>query len=424
MQLPRELRCYTRDVAVFAQQLVSPLWAARFFVLLAHADLLTCRIDGCKTKLSGISVILCISDHQRFNIVDKVKEKRVDDWGVMNALSVDVEELSLDLPLAKKRVPVCDIPMKNTFKLPAFLAHPSDCSKFCCQYRNYQELAVMKTHLEALLSTYTNESSREIQEYFEGALHLVEAFKKRTNNPDHFWEIHSIILLDYANIFLEADQTKSSKKINSELLVLLSKKRLSNIYLYHAAVEQKSNILWNFTPTNEFVVKSDEEDEEVTETTESPPKTPETKQSEVKIDKNSNPSPPPLPHLYAKKKLHFDLSEDSVKTPIRTPHLAVPSIKIYAAETETAKKKRPATATKAKTGTKNTQTTDCTPCDRVKAEKLRSKTKLLTEKIKKEVKEEGVSTRARKNLMGELAASNEEKSGTKKGGTTRKTSRN
>lgn len=419
MLLPRELRCYTRDMAVLARKLASPLWAARFLVLLAHSDLLCSRIDDCRTKLLRISTILCISDHQRVPLVNMVKEKGESDWGTMNVLCNDIEELSLDLP-PTKRVPACDIPLKTTFKFPAFLGHSNDCSKFCCQYLNYQELAVMQAHLEALVSTYTNESSCDIQEYFEGALHLVETFEKRTKTPDHFWEIHSTILLDYGNLFLASDQRKPAEKINSELLALVSRKKLSNVYLYQAAVMQKGDISWEFTLINEFVVKSDEEDDEVAETTGSPPKTPVMKQSKVQIERNSSPSPLPLPQVYAKKKLHFGLSVATVNT----PELAVPTIKIYPAEAETARKKRPPTTTKAKTSTKNMPVMESTPCDSAKVEKLRSKTKLLTERIKKDAKEVGVGTRARKNLMGELAASSEQNNATKKEATTRKSSRN
>lgn len=404
MLLPREVRCYLREVAVLAQQLVSPLWATRFLILLAHADLLTCRNSDCKTKIFGISTILCIPQH------DRMEERKGDgDVKIMNSLCDELEELSLDLQQPRGS-PTFDTVVKPTFQYPKCFGHKSDCNKFCCQLHSYQELIAMKAHLDAVFSIQNNSSSNEIQKYFDGALCLVKNFEKRSRN---FWQIHSNIFLDYGNLFLATHQKKTAEKINNELLEIIYNKRYSDIYLYNAAKKQKSDIAWNYTPSNQFVVKidcnNDDDGEEVVEANAISPKTPEMKVSKVKIEKSITPSNSPLPQYHYVKKLNFNISED---TPIKTQYLTVSSTKIHAPEIGTVKKKRPATTTKFKNTSEATSSlaVERTPADSVKAEKLRAKTKLLTEKIKKGAKDDGGRS-IRKNLTSELGAtSSKEKS--------------
>lgn len=424
LHLPREVRCYTREVAVLSQQLASPLRAAHFLVILAYADLLTCRDADSRAKLFGISTILCIPKEQSVSETIQIENKD----NVM-VLVNEMEELSLDLPVPRQAPASPTVSVRSTFKLPPFLGHSKTCNKFCCKYLEYQQLTVMQSHLEALISIYSNNSSREIQEYFEGALYLLKSFAKRANNCDAFWEIHANILLDYANILLKGGQKKYAEKINNELLVLVRNKKLSNIYLFNAAHVQKLDIIWNYKLQNESMAADD--DEEISQTIGTPPKTPEKNVNEVKITCNESPSLPPLPYMRARKKLNLNpeaasTSTAKAKTPIKTPEMAVPSIKVYAAEIETTKKKKSVTAIKAKTReTKNSGLENNTPCDNAKIEKLRSKTKLLTDRIKKDVSE----TKVRKNLMSELTASEstvktEKEVIPKKGVSTRKNSRN
>lgn len=429
LYLPREVRCYTRDVAVLSQQLVSPLRAARFLVVLAHADLLSCRIDGCRSKILGISTILCLPKQQYEVIKDINAEKTKEDLEIVHVLSNELEELSLDLPLPKKNRN-SPITVKDTFKLPVFLGHPRDCVKYCCNCLEYQELTVMQAHLEALVSLYINDSSTEVQEYFEGSLCLLRNFYKRGRKPEVFWEIHANILLDYGNILLKAGQRKYAERINTELVNIASNKKLSNLYLYNAAQLQKLNIVWNPITNND--ITRDEEEDEITTINGALPKTPELKVSTITVTHSLSPNQlPSVTQVYSKRKLFFTITPESgssnpikAKTPVKTP----PTIKIYPAEVETTKKKRPTTVkAKNKEVKSSILAVESTSSD-VKAEKLRSKTKLLTERIKKEVKVEN-STRARKNLASELATSAsttkpEGNETARKGVVTRKSSRN
>lgn len=353
-----------------------------------------------------------------------VEEKKHEfDLEVVDVLANELNELCLGSSLPKKPSE-CELSIKNMFKFPAFVGHSNGCDKFCCNSIEYQELAAIQTHLEAWISIYTSDSSREILKYFEGSLNLVKGFAKRAKKSDAFWEIHSNILLDYGNILLKADQKQYAEKINRELLDLVSKKQLSNTYLFGAAQLQRLNLICDYLPANNVSVTVEEE-----ETTEigTPPKTPESKISHVKIEQNTSPTLPPLPYAQARKKLTFKITEGTTcaaKTPLKTPEMKVPVPAM--AETESVRKRRPATATKAK-GKNVLGLENVTPCDRAKTDRLRSKTRLLTDKIKRETKTEEAgassSNRVRKNLMSELTALNSEDV-TKKGVITRKASRN
>lgn len=435
LHLPREVRCYTRDVAVLSQQLVSPLRAARFLVVLAHADLLSCRVDSCKSKIFGIATILCLPKQQFEPIIDTDIKKKKKDLEIIDMLSNELVELSLDLPLPKKS-PNSPVAIKDTFKFPSFLEHPQACDKYCCNCLEYQELTVMQAHLEGLISLYTHDSSSELQEYFEGALRLLTIFEKRGKDANRFCEIHANVLLDYGNILLKAGQVKYAERINKELLSIVSKKNFSNLYLFNAAQLQKLNVNWNVVSGRNEVTNETEEDE-VVATDGTPPKTPEFKFSSVVIVRTPCTNLPSVSHTYSKKKLVFTTTEEATsikaaksKTPVRTPKINQPSIKIYPAEAETARKKRPATMNKIKSKEPNSNAVavESAVID-FNSEKLRSKTKLLTAKIKKEAQEEKKSTRVRKNLMSELATSNsttaaEGRVTERKGVTTRKSSRN
>lgn len=425
LHLPREVRCYAREVAVLSQQLVSPLRAARFLVVLAHADLLTCRIDECRSKILGIATILCLPK-QQFDVEEDVNAgKKKEELDTVYVLSNEFKELSLDFPLHLKSSN-SPTTIKDKFKLPVFLGHPPTCNKYCCDCLEYQELTVMQAHLEALVSVHTNDSSSEVEEYFEGSLCLLKDYYKRGRNPEAFWEIHANILLDYGNIVLKARQKQYAEKINNDLVNLASSKKLLNLYLYNEAILQKLNIVWNPTPTKD-IVREEEADELIIDGTH--PKTPELKVSNVTVIRSSSPCQlPSVTKHYSKKKLVFTIAKEpsnSNPTPVKTP----PIIKIDPPEVETIKKKR-STTVKAKNKDVKSSILDVvsTTSSGVKSEKLRSKTKLLTDRIKKDVKPEN-STRVRKNLASELAASTsagqpEGSEAAKKGVVTRKSSRN
>lgn len=429
LHLPREVRCYAREVAVLAQQLVSPLRAARFLVVLAHADLLSCRICECRMKVFGIATILCLPK-QQCELAMEEEKKVSEDLEVVDLLSSEMGELSLDLPLSKD-IRSSPVVVKDTFKLPSFLGHPSTCERYCCSCLEYQELTVMQAHLEALLSMYLNDSSSEVQEYFAGSLNLLKRFSRRLGTDGPFWEVHANILLDYGNVILSGGHKQFAAKVNTKLLSLLSNRKLSNMYLFNAAHLQKLNISWQALQAGEKSLREDEDDAVVTNG--SPPKTPELKVSEVTIRR----SPQHLlsiPKIPIKKRLFKLDDEDDVnvaeklKTPVKTPEGANLKVKIFTpAEVKTVKKKNPVTASKVKSKDvkSNLLPTEsvASACGDPKADRLRSKTKLLTEKIKKELKDDKGIT-AKKNLLSALAdPSAAEESKAAKAVATRKSSR-
>lgn len=346
-----------------------------------------------------------------------MEEKEKENLETINVLSNEMEELSLDLP-SSNTLSESLVTIGEKLVLPSFMQHPDACDRFCCKWLEYQELIVMHAHLKALISINNNTSNYEIQEYFEGCLHIFKHLQKRFKTTDIFWETHANILLDYGNILLKAKNKKCAETINTKLLSLVANKNFLNIYLYHYAQVQKMVLLTNNIPSVEEVLVVEEE---TSPTFGSPPKTPETKFSEAKIieQPTSSSNLPFFPPCH-KKKLNFNAIKESVsgnaRTPVKTPVMVPATIDVHPSEAGTTRKKRT-------TVTKNLLGEGCTPCDSAKSNKLRSKTELLTQKIKNES-----NIKARKNLMGELASSNSEvkteKEVTKKVVATRKSKRN
>lgn len=357
-----------------------------------------------------------------------------EDLGVMDVLAEDFEEMCLDLPVKSNRVVSSPVCFKESFQLPAILNHPVSCKKYCCSSLEYQELIVMKGHLEALMSIYNSDGIAEINDYFSGALRMIKHFTKRSGNAVTFWEVHVNVLLDYGNVMLRIGKKKSAKIINDQLQGLIVERKLQNLYLCNEVQLQKLNIEWELTPTLEM---TEEEEEEAVVTSGTSPRTPETKISKVTINRTPSPNLLPIPVISGRKlQFNFVDNEDTnqpttskLKTPMKTPHVA-PKIKIYTpAMATTARKNKKSTVIKHKEPIEHSAQNPTNSARKdPRAELLRSKAKLFKEKLKKEVKEKENGMSANKSLLNDLAEAEAKKddsteAGASKGATVRKSSR-
>lgn len=356
--MPREVRCYSREVAVLAQQLVVPVRAAQFLVVLAHADLQSCRFDDCHVKIVGLTSILCLAKENTSRLQHDTETKKIKIYEEdVRTLEHQMEEMSLDLPVMPTTIntnSASPILMHEPFKLPSFLKHWVYCECYYCNSIEYQALTVMTTHLNALISFYRDNSVSKPQEYFFGALHMIKCFKKHTadnrqkyfslfevdflkETENIFWESHACILLDYANCLLRSEKKKEALKANNELTTLVSERKLRNMYLYTEAFVQKVNLTWSFKTENKMVAIDQENYEDGTNTS-SFDKTPESKVSKVRF-KYSCSSEFSFPIKSAVKCLPLsfsDLEDETTETkkavkkksPSKIPSLN-PKVKIY-----------------------------------------------------------------------------------------------
>lgn len=449
MRLPREMRCYGKELIVLAQKLVIPHRTAKLLVYLAQADLLSLRLDDCKVKLDGIASVLSISKQKKIPL-HKSESKKPEINSVVDVLEEEFREMTLDMPISHKITePGSPVLKQQPFKLPTFLKHDIECDCFACTCTEYQELFLKKVHLDALLSEHTA-TFKEISFYFSAAVHMYENFILRGQQPRKsleellipnlslFIDYHSIlespvfvlnttfnsILLAYGNALLRAGNIKKAKEINKKILSEISKHR--NIWLYNEAVLQQ---IYFMPIISSFETEDITNDcEEASPVTPTKVKTPESKTTRVRFERCLTPehiSPIKKPL----KRIPFELTEDDEndnKLPSNTPA----KIKIY---TPAAPK------TKRKTKTKQSETVERKPCaanlniafvsppsSPVKSTPasnksagiencLRSKSKMLTSRIKQSVQNvpeivitdescsSAVAKSVRKNLLNELS---------------------
>lgn len=449
MRLPREMRCYGKELIVLAQKLVIPYRTAKLLVYLAQADFLSLRLDDCKVKLDGIASVLNISKQEKVP-VHKSELKKPEINTVVDTLEEEFREMTLDMPVSQKITePGSPVLKQQSFRLPEFLKHDIECGCFACTCTAYQELFLNKVHLDALLSEHTA-TFKETNLYFSAALHMHENFILRGQKPRKsleellipnlslFIDYHSIlespvfvlnttfncICLAYGNALLRQGNTKKAEEINKKILSEINKHQ--NIWLYNEAVLQQIY----FMPIVSCIANEDvtSDCEEVSPVTPTKIKTPESKTTRVRFQRCLTPE-----HISPIKKplqkIPFELPEDDEndnKLPVNTPA----KIKIY---TPAAPK------TKRKTKAKQSEIVERKPCTEninialvsppsspVKSTPapnksagiencLRSKSKLLTSRIKQSVQnipeivitDEGCSSAAaksvRKNLLNELS---------------------
>lgn len=451
MRQPREARSYGKDIIVLAQELVLPFRSIQFLTYLAEADLLSAQIEGCYVKLNGIYDILGYSKDKTTSIYTTEEKKPF--INEVTSISNQFQEMMLDFPVTKRyqqSTTGSPLLVKHSFKIPPFLEHDKMCNCFYCLSVDYQESVLGAITLQANVCYYESDLGAAI-EYYQGALcvyrNMLNNERVLLNKIDNILqlsifpptecslkEIYCTILLGLGNAVVK---TEKFPLISSELLAILKKTPYFNVYLYGEALFQRLNYL--SAQADETTKKSPylspvNIDNNTIATTAT---TPENKCSKVNLPMLTPFTEPKKQHT--RKVIKFDLSEledkdnpTEPKSPMKTvlnlpktPAISTTKIKIYHPNSirSTRKKKTDVLSDKKE----NIEIKFDVPQQTKGVEaKLRSRTRLLTEKLKKEasivpslivtsdsgletcsnIESNRPRTRAKKNLLAELGCEN------------------
>ncbi|KAJ8948937.1 hypothetical protein NQ314_008315 [Rhamnusium bicolor] len=495
LRVPREVRAYCRETIILTQKLVLPLRCASYLMYLSHADLRSTRYEDFQIKLDGLADILCLTKRNlqidRENKPPAVTkfEKEID--GITN----DIQEMVLDLPAPnnykKQYCPSSPTLVIEPFHLPAFITHDDSCDCFYCTCLEYQELVLQKIRLDALINI--KQSNVVIAtDFFHGALELYERCCRKSESytetivklisydliPDvknELMEAYGQILLDYSYHIMRTKSKTEALNITNKLIDLISSNKMEHAYLYSEALVQKLGYI-AVVPRAVSKLEGQSDLETLGEQSDMDtlcppqpvylPTTPESKQSKVTFSTEYTPAFTPKKTV-VKKCLPFNLSpsqendsDDKKSSPMckKMPKTPAPKIKMYANEDNSLKAKTPATKIQIYTSTalpkrtnkkrnqvnvnnafiaSDASNTPAVVCP-VKIESgLKSRTKLLTERLRQSTKtsdapasvnDENVvqngkkNTSVRKNLLSELTGSENEQNGGH--GAIRKSTRN
>lgn len=334
MCLPREVRCYCRNILTFAQETVVPLRTAYFLVYLAHADLLSVRLDDCRVKLNGLSDILCLGNKRTiFSQTESEKEKVVVNKDEdMSDLMADFAEIMLDCPagdICRQNLTGSPLLLAKPFKMPSFVSHVSECNCFYCTSVEYKQLVMEYIHLEAQLHVHYGNVTAA-QACFNGALQLYKnmnenqkAFRSKVveslscdpfcDIKDMLCETFGALLLNFSNNLLRMNDANKAKYFNEQLVNLISDRKYKNPYLYDEALLQKLVMHLNLEEITEkhqnLQVEMDfttcDDNKEV-------PKTPENQQTKIIFPASYSPIPNSQPKRRLRK-IKCDFSEKKGK---------------------------------------------------------------------------------------------------------------
>ncbi|KRT78829.1 hypothetical protein AMK59_8042, partial [Oryctes borbonicus] len=450
LRQPREVRCYGREIMVLAQELIIPFKAIQLLSYLADADLLSVRVNDCCVKIDGICDILGHSRDKTMPAYTTGDKKLIKNE--INTITNQFQEMMLDFPEPKRyKESSLGSPtlLKDSFKVPSFLEHEKSCECFCCLSLDFQEFALVRIALQASLCYY-EKNLEASAEYFQGALFVYRkiltnerSFQKKVEKalstalfPSIEWkfkEIYCVILLGLGNTLVNTERFLS---VNTELIGIVKKSPYFNVYLYSEALFQQLNHLCikskeSSTKSPHLSPEIDDDLSEVLVTT------PENKCSQVSL--TSVYTPISETKKKVRKVIRFDLADaeekpnPTIKKPItsmtaylaQTPAVSTSKIKVYRpASVKSNRKKKVAEKLDFASESKENVEVKFEHLAKPKeAEtKLRTRTKMLTEKLKKEnfvvpsivvtndsdtgycSKNENNQprTRAKKNLMTEL----------------------
>lgn len=338
MCLPREVRCYCRDIITIAQKLVIPLRTTYFLVCLARADLLSGRLENCEIKLNDLSQILCLMDNSNLStpMEDNLENNnpKVEEENILD-LTEGFAEILLDCPQKSKDF-TGSPNLKKPFKFPPFMNHYSPCTCFYCVSVEYKDLILSFFSLEAFHNSHTNNSLI----YYKRALYIYKSIHLRSSKynqsinkllphntlqdlEDVLCETYCTLLLDYGNQLLRNGNIEKAESVNENLLNIFSKKKLNNLHLYNEALLQKIDILM-LPEGNKCFTKLDSElspEEDIEQE-----KTPENRSTFVKFIKQCSPQPNSPPQ-HKRKVGKCDFSTDFQNNAEKNKELTVPITK-------------------------------------------------------------------------------------------------
>ncbi|KAJ8973354.1 hypothetical protein NQ317_001398 [Molorchus minor] len=422
LRCPREVRAYCRETVILAQKLVLPLRCATYLVYLAHADLKSTRYDDCQVKLNGLADILCLTKRDMQAPEETGPPKFTNMEKEVEAVTNEMQEMVLDLPVPnhykRQFSPSSPTLVIQPFHLPSFLSHNTNCDCFCCICFEYQELVLEKIRLDAFINVKRG-NPKVARDFFVGALDLYDWYIRRYKAyrdsvskflaadlvpvfEKEFLVAFGSVLLNYSAHLMRDNHKSEAMNLTDKLICLLMPRKAELPNLYSEALVQKLGYL---TDIPEITVESDKVQLEVDESADLA-RTPESKHSRVVIPPQLSPTLT-APKRIQKKCLKFNLSPDNdevsderrKKSPKRVPKTPAPKIEIY--DDLSLKTKTPLpkvqifTDTKKSARKKGPNINDaflasdgaeaCTPTVSMPSKNegvLKSRTKLLTEKLR------------------------------------------
>ncbi|RZC39002.1 uncharacterized protein BDFB_009305 [Asbolus verrucosus] len=346
MRLPREVRCYCKEVVVVAQKMVLPIRTISCLYYLAGADISSCRLDDCRVKIVGFSDILGLSKCKTVakNQFSRPKREKFDK--IVDNLVSEFNEMMLDVPAKVSRPTSAGSPSLGveTFNVPGFLNHEDNCECFYCTCLEYHQFVLKKTYLHALL--YEHENNIAVaKEFFCGCIKIYEYFKskqdiylkkiaKRVSSDlvptpqSRFVETYCLILFEYANFSLRSGRVKDADRINKKLLQTLESFYLQSIYLHNEVLAQRLNILSEKLPRRRSSTRTSSVSEDLN--TAIIEKTPESKHSKVLISPESNSQYLEIPKMKPKSLRFDDDEEENAEVKVTVPKNLPPFLNMAA----------------------------------------------------------------------------------------------
>ncbi|KAK5637891.1 hypothetical protein RI129_000177 [Pyrocoelia pectoralis] len=346
MYLPRELRCYSRDLVVLAQKLVIPLRTATILCYLAHADLQSSRINDCQVKLAGLLNILCLDDCKYS--ISKVQvtgnNGETTDETEVTELTDRFSEILLDCPKINEDFALTGSPLlTKTFSSTTILSHSDECQCYYCLSIEYQKLSLDVMHLEALSNLSSNDERttkscfKKVMQFHQRLCINNSVYIEKLCNTipaniffdakDILEESHSALLLDYAKYLVRKSNLLKAKEVIENLMNVISTKMYFNPYLFNEIhLEFVTLLLQNIEYKENVKVKSNK-DTLTVDFNDQCVKTPENNQSKVVFYKSYSPNPESPPkRVWKRIKCDFTEDEQPIKNtssetllPILTP---------------------------------------------------------------------------------------------------------
>lgn len=413
---PREVRSYCKEAVVLTQKLVLPLRCAVFLKYLAHADVRTFRNNDCHVKLNGISSILSLNrnDLPKTLSTDIIGDRELEK---LENNSNKLDKMILDIPHGdiKQMSPSSPSICVRHTSLPPFFKHDEECNCFFCVCSEYQRLILDRMRLVALLNINQgyHDTSRDC---FEVAIKMYETIQNRYDCyqeicnqflpcglipefDDEFLSSYAFILLEYGRHLANMKFYSLAKDSNKELMNLLLPRKNQFIFLWNEALVHNLLFLDNFIqeqinpiPELEQLSVEDSQNENKIQ------KTPENKTNQVHITNTCSPVATSTKRP-VKKCIPFVISphdhvdtKENLKTPTKinifcdmSKNTPASKIQIYSESTKKINRKTKASCPAIQVNDCAIEASSSNTLVPVQSS-LRVRTKLLTEKIKRNAK--------------------------------------
>nr|CAH7740074.1 unnamed protein product [Callosobruchus chinensis] len=419
IRCPREVRSYCKEVIHLAQKLVVPLRSASLLQYLSYADLRTNRIDDAQYKLNSMAEILCLNKTKILEIPEP--KMKTDFETEVGTVTDSLREMVLDEPEHSGYRSVSPIFDVQPFQIPSFVSHSKTCSCIFCSCLEYQILVLEKARLDALINI-KRENHTAAMDILASALQFYECCDSRykylqntlgdklkkdlvPSFEDAAFQAYGSVLLDYSYHLRRTGNKDKAIDVNLKLLQLLLPRKAAYVYLHHEAAMQRLGYLTE-APDVVLPIEEDLNDELEDEATKEFEKTPEGKKAKVVFVVSPEPSADELePPKMSLRKIPFHLSpspDRRAKTPAakKSSSVSTPAAKKSSSVSTPAAKISIFTDACSTNKRSTRKRLDAMPNNVeamkppvLKNEVLKSKTKLLTEKLKqstKKVRDESV----------------------------------